>query len=320
MLMYIDFPSWIKPEIVSFLPIRWYAVMYIVAFFITYLVFRHELNKEGDLSISKDDQESLFLWMIVFLLLFARLFSVFFYSNGLYYLTHPHLIFWPFEGGTFVGLPGMSYHGGALGAFLGGYIFCKRKKLPFFRIADLVVLGIPLGYTFGRIGNFINMELYGKVSALPFAVVFPDAPLFSTTHSWVREIADNLGIEYKVGELINLPRHPSQLYEALFEGVVLFFVLLLLYRYVIKRKSKADGSLLSFYLIGYGIARFFIEYCRQPDVDIGYVLEFGKKSSNIALFESFLSFSKGQVFCFIMIIGGIVLYILCNKGILYDNK
>ena len=314
MALFINFPSWIKPEIFSFLPIRWYAVMYLVAFFITFVIFRYQIKRNNELTLTRDDSETLFLWTIVGLLFFARLFSVLFYSDAQYYLTHPHMIFWPFRDGVFVGLPGMSYHGGVIGALLGAFLYCKRKSLPFLRVVDLIVAGIPLGYTFGRLGNFINMELYGRVSTLPWAMVFPTAPSFSSSKLWVREIADKLNIAYTPGDLINLPRHPSQLYEALFEGIVLFLILWFIIRPWMIKKHKAPGTMLSSYLVGYGVFRFLIEYCRQPDSDIGYVLAWGEKSSNIALFESFLNISKGQIFCLAMILGGIILYIICNKG------
>jgi prolipoprotein diacylglyceryl transferase len=320
MALFLNYPSWIKPEVVPFLPIRWYAVMYLVAFFIAYLLFKKQLKTETEITVSADDAESLFLWVIVGLLIGARLFSVLFYNDAAYYITHFWLIFWPFDNGRFVGLPGMSYHGGLFGGILGGLIYSRRKKLPFLRLTDMIVASVPLGYTFGRLGNFINGELYGRVSTLPFAMVFPDAPYFSTSNLWVRNIADSLGIAYKAGDLINLPRHPSQLYEALFEGVVLFFVLWFVIKPLIRKHKWADGTMLGSYLIGYGLVRFFIEYCRQPDSDIGYVLACGRESNNIALFQSFLNISKGQIFCLLMIICGIAVLILCNKGCFDGNK
>ena len=107
--------------------------------------------------------------------------------------------------------------------------------------------------------------------------------------------------------MINLPRHPSQLYEALFEGVVLFLILWFVIRPWKLKKRLPDGTVFSFYLMGYGLFRFFIEYCRQPDADIGYVIALGDKSDNIALFQSFLNISKGQIFCLIMIAAGALL-------------
>ena len=314
MFLFIEYPSWIKPEVVSFLPIRWYAVMYIVAFAIAYALFSYQVKRDKRASVlTMDEWQNLFLCGIVGLLIGARLFSVLFYSDGFYYLTHPHLIFWPFRNGVFVGLPGMSYHGGVVGAIVGGYLYLRRKKVSLLYASDLIVAGIPLGYTFGRLGNFINGELYGRVTEVPWGVIFPDAPSFSTELSWVREVANHVGLSYTQGGYLNLPRHPSQLYEAFFEGIVLFLILWFVMRPLIKKYSLKDGTMLSAYLFGYGFFRFFIEYCRQPDADIGYVIALGKESDNIAVFQSFFNISKGQVFCFLMMVVAIILYIVVNR-------
>ena len=304
---FIEFPQWISPYVINGLPIRWYAVMYLVAFAIAYALFRYQCKHDDYLRMSSDESQTFFFYGILFLLLFARLFSVLFYSDGLYYITHPWMIFWPFRNGQFVGLPGMSYHGGVVGALVGGIIFCHFYKQKLLRITDTVVAGIPLGYTFGRLGNFINAELYGRVTTVPWGMVFPTAPSFSTTEEWVRNVADKTGIEYVLGDMVNLPRHPSQLYEALFEGIVLFLILWFVIRPWKLMKKLPDGTVFSFYLMGYGIFRFFIEYCRQPDADIGYVIALGERSDNIALFQSFLNISKGQVFCLLMIAAGLLL-------------
>ncbi len=313
MSLYINYPSWIDPYVVSFLPVRWYAVMYIVAFAIAYLLYEYQVRKENCRDLDKDGRQSLFLWAVVGLLLGAHLFSVFFYSDASFYLTQPWLIFWPFRNGKFTGLPGMSYHGGVAGALIGGFLYSRMKKFSFLKQVDYIVAGIPLGYTFGRMGNFINAELYGRVSTLPWAVVFPGAPSFSTSEAWVRNAADKCGIDYFPGEMINLPRHPSQLYEALFEGIVLFLILWFICRPLIRKYALKPGSMLSFYIFGYGFFRFFIEYCRQPDANIGYVIALGKESGNIAVFQSFLNISKGQVFCLIMMVSALMLFFIVNR-------
>ena len=305
--LFVAFPSWIDPYVIDGLPVRWYALMYIIAFSIAYILFRYQCRNDGLLRMSSDDSQTFFFIAILFLLIFARLFSVFFYSDGIFYLTHPWLIFWPFRNGHFVGLPGMSYHGGVVGALIGGLIYCHFHKEKLLRLTDTVVAGIPLGYTFGRLGNFLNAELYGRVTEVPWGMVFPTAPGFSSSEPWVREVADRVGIEYVLGDIINLPRHPSQLYEALFEGIVLFLILWFIIRPWKLRKNLPDGTVFSFYLIGYGVFRFAIEYCRQPDADIGYVIALGESSDNIALFQSLLNISKGQVFCFLMIVAGLLL-------------
>jgi phosphatidylglycerol:prolipoprotein diacylglycerol transferase len=240
------------------------------------------------------------------------LFSVLVYDGTWYYWTHPWLIFWPFSQGSFVGLPGMSYHGGLVGAVVGAWVFKRRNKMDFFHLADTVCYAVPLGYTFGRLGNFINGELFGRVSTRSWAMVFPDASRFSTNYAWVRKLADTLSIPYTQGQLLNLPRHPSQLYEALFEGVVLFLFLWFVVRP--KRTRQPYGFGFSMYLIGYGSIRFILEYFRSPDENIGYVLALGKEHDNIALFQSFFNFSMGQVFCLAMVLFGLCfLFVLKHR-------
>lgn len=301
------------PYVVSFLPIRWYAVMYIVAFAIAYGLYLYQLKKDRVRDVDEETSQMLFIWGVVGLLIGAHLFSILFYSDTGYYLTHPWLIFWPFRDGMFVGLPGMSYHGGVVGALVAGFIYARHKRMDFLKYVDYIVSGIPLGYTFGRLGNFINGELYGRVTTKPWGMVFPQAPGFSTTQEWVRSVADEIGMQYTAGDIINLPRHPSQLYEAFFEGIVLFLIIWFICRPLIRKHSLASGSNLAFYLFGYGFFRFFIEYCRQPDANIGYVIRLGRESDNIALFQSFLNISKGQVFCILMMIAALVLFFIVNR-------
>ncbi len=320
MPLYIDYPSWLDPYVVSFLPIRWYAVMYIVAFAVAWLLYRWQLKRDPGPGISKEESENLFIWAVIGLLIGARLFSVFFYSDGWYYLTHPWMIFWPFRDGRFVGLPGMSYHGGVVGALVAGWIYARRRKFNFLRQVDLIVTGIPLGYTFGRLGNFINGELYGRVTSVPWGMIFPTAPSFDSSLPWVQEVASRVGMDIAGQAYVNLPRHPSQLYEALFEGLVLFLVLWFICRPLIRRKSLKPGSMLSFYVFGYGFVRFLIEYCRQPDADIGYVMALGAESDNIAVFQSFLNISQGQVFCLLMMAAAIVFFIYINRRKAYVGK
>ena len=324
MQMYVDFPSWISPFVVPFLPIRWYALMYLVAFTIAYLLFRYQC-KHGELNgMSADDSLSLFCYSIGFLIIGARVFSTLFYDGTWYYWTHPWMIFWPFRNGQFIGLPGMSYHGGVVGAIFGGWLFARRHNYKLIDLADHAIAGIPLGYTFGRLGNFINGELWGRVSTSSIAMVFPDAPRYSTELGWVREVADKIGMEYTQGSILNLPRHPSQLYEALFEGVVLWLVLWFIIRPIAKRRKDKNGPgiISGAYFIGYGLARFIIEYFREPDSQIGFVISLGKETEPLALFKSFLNISLGQIFCLLMIIGGIalIIYAMKSKPVTYGNK
>jgi phosphatidylglycerol:prolipoprotein diacylglycerol transferase len=146
--------------------------------------------------------------------------------------------------------------------------YCRRSRIAFRDAADLFVPGIPLGYTFGRIGNFINNELYGRATQSAIGMYFPDAPG-------------------------NSLRHPTQLYEAFFEGIFLFILL-----WFVGRVKLPRGTMIAAYVFGYGFVRFFIEFFREPDAQLGFV---------------FLGFTMGQVLCFAMICGGILLFILQKK-------
>lgn len=316
MSLFINYPSWISPYVIKGLPIRWYAVMYVFAFATAYILFMGLLKEKENRDIKKESAEDLFIYCVIGLLIGARLGSCLFYDDALYYLSHPWLVFWPFRNGEFVGLPGMSYHGGVIGAIVAGLIYTKVKKISFLRFADLITSAIPFAYTWGRLGNFINGELYGRVTTSRMGMVFPTAERFSTTHQWVRSVADTVGIVYSPGDYVNLPRWPSQLFEAFFEGIVLGIVIWFVVRKIKKKRNMADGTILASYLMGYGLIRFILEYFRQPDSDIGYVIG---HSSNIYLFESFLNISKGQVFCLLMIIGGLAL-LLCVNLIAKRNR
>ena len=316
MSLFINYPSWISPYVIKGLPIRWYAVMYVFAFATAYILFMGLLKEKENRDIKKESAEDLFIYCVIGLLIGARLGSCLFYDDALYYLSHPWLIFWPFRNGEFVGLPGMSYHGGVIGAIVAGLIYTKVKKISFLRFADLITSAIPFAYTWGRLGNFINGELYGRVTTSRMGMVFPTAERFSTTHQWVRSVADTVGIVYSPGDYVNLPRWPSQLFEAFIEGIVLGIIIWFVVRKIKKKRNMADGTILASYLMGYGLIRFILEYFRQPDSDIGYVIG---HSSNIYLFESVLNISKGQVFCLLMVIGGLAL-LLCVNLIAKRNR
>ena len=316
MSLFINYPSWISPYVIKGLPIRWYAVMYVFAFVTAYILFMGLLKEKENRDIKKESAEDLFIYCVIGLLIGARLGSCLFYDDALYYLSHPWLVFWPFRNGEFVGLPGMSYHGGVIGAIVAGLIYTKVKKISFLRFADLITSAIPFAYTWGRLGNFINGELYGRVTTSRMGMVFPTAERFSTTHQWVRSVADTVGIVYSPGDYVNLPRWPSQLFESFFEGIVLGIIIWFVVRMIKKKRNMADGTILASYLMGYGLIRFILEYFRQPDSDIGYVIG---HSSNIYLFESVLNISKGQVFCLLMVIGGLAL-LLCVNLIAKRNR
>jgi len=306
MLLSIPYPSWLKPEIIPGLWVRWYGLMYIFAFATAYFVYRRQV-KERNYPMTEDDLTNLFVFGIMGLIAGARIFSVLVYYPDKKYIFMPWLIFWPFEDGKFTGLQGMSYHGGAAGGLIAVIIFTKVKKFDLREIADMFVASIPLGYTFGRIGNFINAELYGRVTASPLGMIFPGAKEYSVTESWVREIMEKTGMAVN-GFTVNLPRHPSQLYEALFEGIVLWAFI-----WFFRNRKPFKGFLLGLYFTGYGVVRFIIEYFREPDSHLGYRIEFVKSTLPQAYAHPLLSFSTGQILCFLMALGGVIWLIIASR-------
>lgn len=260
-------PARINPNLFEFgaFQIRYYSLMYLVAFALTYLLVTFRIKKEN-YRYTPEMIQDCFVWCILGLIIGARLGYVLFY-NFSYYLGHPLEIFLPFDfsnGIRFVGISGMSYHGGAIGVVIASLVFCRRRRIDFWRLADLFAPAIPLGYTFGRIGNFVNGELYGRVTTVAWGMIFPRDPYQAL-------------------------RHPSQLYEAFFEGLVLFAVL-----WMIRKKSPFDGFLLSLYLMGYGLVRFFIEFYREPDAHLGVI---------------WVSMTTGQLLCLSMIATGAAIMI-----------
>ncbi len=301
MLLYVYFPEGLKPEIIPGLPVRWYGLMYLLAFFVTWLLFQRQIREEG-LKVSDDDASSLFFALILGLILGARLFSALIYDTSGIYWRKPWLIFWPFSNGRFTGLQGMSYHGGFIGCCIGGTIWTKKHKQNALAWADTAAAAIPLGYTFGRLGNFLNGELYGRITTSPIGMIFPSVPLydcFPAHENWVKTFAEQVGITIQEGaQYVNLPRHPSQLYEALFEGVILWIII-----WSVRNKKPFNGFLLCLYSIGYGVVRFGIEYFRQPDYELGFRL--GSTDTPIYLNQSWTNISTGQILCFIMIAAGL---------------
>ncbi|AAC65817.1 prolipoprotein diacylglyceryl transferase [Treponema pallidum] len=312
-MLSIVYPSWIRPEIIPSFPyFRWYGFMYVVAFSIAYILFRYqvrrgELDKWSRVSepVTQDDIMSFFTWTILGILIGARVFSTMVYEVDLLYMRKPWLIFWPFslQTGEWVGLRGMSYHGGLIGALVGGGLWTQSHGRSFLAWADVAAASTPLGYTFGRIGNFLNAELYGRITDIPIGMIFPNVPLsdmFPASEPWVREFAQRVGIHVQEGaRLVNLPRHPSQIYEAFFEGIVLWCIL-----WCARRVKTYNGFLVCLYVVGYGVFRFFIEYFRQPDAHLGYRFS-ATQSSPIYLFQSWSDVSTGQILCVLMILAGL---------------
>jgi len=306
MFLSISFPAWLKPEIIPGLPVRWYGLMYIFAFVTAFIINRIQI-KERRFPMTDDDLSGLFCWVILGLILGARIFSTLIYDTSDIYRRQPWLIFWPFQNGQFTGLQGMSYHGGAFGGLLAGIIYTKVKRFEFREVTDMLTTGIALGYTFGRLGNFINQELYGRATSAPWGMIFPNATALPAGEAWVQEIAGKAGIEI-TGALVNLPRHPSQLYEALFEGIALWAIM-----WVLRNRKPFKGFLMGIYFLGYGFFRFIIEYFREPDAHLGYRIEFVRTSLPTAYAHPLFSFSTGQVLCFWMMVFGVVWLIITSR-------
>jgi phosphatidylglycerol:prolipoprotein diacylglycerol transferase len=308
MLLAVDFPSWLSPEVIPGLPIRWYGVMYIVAFGIAYLLYRRQV-RERNFPMTADNLSGLFFAGILGLVLGARIFAAIVYETSDIYRRQPWLIFWPFRNGQFTGLQGMSYHGGVIGGAIGFITYSLVKKFDIREIGDMFAASIPLGYTFGRLGNFINAELYGRVTTRPWGMIFPNAQRFSAREGWALEIAEKTGVPVPGADaLLNLPRHPSQLYEAFFEGIVLWLVI-----WLVRKKNPFKGFLTGLYVFGYGIIRFCLEYLREPDADLGYRIELVRNSIPPALFSSFFNFTTGQILSFVMILSAVIWWLVASR-------
>jgi phosphatidylglycerol---prolipoprotein diacylglyceryl transferase len=250
----IQYPQ-IDPEILRIGPvaIRWYGMMYLLGFLASWYLVRYQIKKLK-LDLGPEFVETLYSYILIGLLLGARLGEVIFY-NPVYYFENPLEIFAIWKGG-------MSFHGGLIGAVSAGIFCCRKAKVDSLLVADLVIVTAPIGLGLGRIANFINAELVGRVTDVPWAMIFP-------------------------GEA--LPRHPSQLYEFLLEGVLLLTILWLI------RGRVRRGMVTALFLILYGVFRSFVELFREPDAQLGF-------------FFGFLT--MGQILSAIMIIAGILVYII----------
>jgi len=309
MIGYVEFPTWLRPEIIPGLPIRWYGLMYLVAFALTYRLFLHLAVKRDELQTNRDTVLNLFFWGIVGVLLGGRLFSVLIYDPTGFYARNPLQIVFPFQrvdgALRFIGLQGMAYHGGLVGAVVAVVVYCRVKRLPVLQVMDLLAASAPLGYTFGRLGNFINGELFGRITSSPIGIIFPGAQEYPASEPWVREVAEEAGLPIAEGAaLVNLPRYPSQLFEAFFEGVFLWALLW----FVFRRNRPFPGFLLAMYIIGYGVARFAVEYLREPDEGMGFPLAF-VPVANPAQF-SLWNFTTGQLLSAAMIVCGMAMLML----------
>lgn len=261
---FLQFPV-IDPIIFSIGPValRWYGMMYLVGFLGAMFIANKAADKSGG-EWTRDQVSDLLFYGFLGVILGGRIGYVLFYQFD-YFLTEPLYLFKIWTGG-------MSFHGGLLGVTAAVYLFARKVNKSFLRVGDFVVPLVPIGLGMGRLGNFINAELWGRQTDVPWAMVFPTDPL-------------------------QLPRHPSQLYEFFLEGVVLFIIL-----YIVTRKPRNLGLASGIFLIGYGVFRSIIEFYREPDAHLGLYLSF---------------ISKGQILSVPMILAGILIIYL---GYLIEEK
>ena len=214
--------------------IRWYALAYIAGILLgmLYIAF---LDRKTPKTLSKALQEDIVLWAVIGIILGGRLGYVAFYNLS-YFMHEPLAILRVWEGG-------MSFHGGLIGLILAIYLLCRKHNQPFLPVMDLISCAAPIGLLFGRIANFINGELYGRITDSPIGVIFPNAG--------------------------SMPRHPSQLYEAALEGLLLFILLAILTTYT--KVQQFPGVLSGIFLLGYSLARMVAEQFREPDAHIGFL-------------------------------------------------
>ena len=237
--------------------ISWYSLAYFSCVMYS-MYFAIWVNKKQNLGFEQKFLEDFFGWALIGAIVFARLFYVFFYGWE-FYKNDLVGIFRTWEGG-------LSFHGGLFGVGVAGFLFCKKHTVDFIKAIDLGVAGVPVGLFFGRIANFINGELYGRSTDAKLGMIFPY-------------------------DSLQVLRHPSQLYEAFFEGFVLYFVM---HHLLLKcNKIENRGFLTAFFCIYYGVVRFFIEFFREPDMQVGYVLKY---------------FSMGQVLSVALVVFGFLFY------------
>jgi len=240
------------------LQFRWYGLMYVIGFLFSYFIIRNEARRRN-LALDNEAVADLIFCLALGVVAGGRLGYVLFYDLGSY-LANPLRIFAIWQGG-------MSFHGGLIGVAVAALWYARRFQLSYLQLADLAALAAPVGLGLGRIGNFINGELFGRPTTMPWGMIFPDGG--------------------------PLPRHPSQLYEAFLEGIVLFFLV----RWT-SRRYQAPGTAMAAFLCGYGLFRFVVELFRQPDSQLGLYFNF---------------FSMGQLLSLPIYLAGGVLLIMLNR-------
>ena len=250
----------------GFLQIRWYSISYILGILMGWAYARtliRKMAKQQNYSyITHQNIDDSIVYLILGIIIGGRLGYVLFYNFNYYLINFVEIIM--------IWKGGMSFHGGLIGVIISLYVYTKRKQINFLRVADIIACVAPIGIFFGRIANFINGELYGKITNLPWAIYFPYA-----------------------GEL---PRHPSQIYEALLEGIVLFA--LINFFALKKRGLLRPGYISSIFIIFYSIFRIFSELFREPDQHLGYI---------------YYSLSTGMILSIFMLFCGFIILLKVKK-------
>ena len=252
----------------GFFQIKWYSIAYIIGIILGWIyaikiIKKTSGNNYSYKPINKSDFDDLILYLIIGIIIGGRIGYIIFY-NLEYYSENFLEIFKVWKGG-------MSFHGGLLGVVISAFIFAKKRNTIFYKYTDIICCVAPIGIFLGRIANFINGELFGKVSTLPWAVIFPNGG--------------------------NVPRHPSQIYEAILEGIVLF--VLINYFALNKKKLYKPGFISGIFLILYSVLRIISENFREPDVQLGYLLNY---------------FSLGILLSLITLIAGIIIILSIKKN------
>jgi phosphatidylglycerol---prolipoprotein diacylglyceryl transferase len=248
----------------GFLVIRWYSLAYVAGILIGWWLGKKIIIKKFQNStqrINLKEFDDLISYIIISLIIGGRLGYIIFY-NFKYYVLNPLDIVKIWEGG-------MSFHGALVGIIIGTYLFSVKRKLPPLILLDIIAYVAPIGIFFGRVANFINGELVGKTTNVSWGVIFPAIDM--------------------------LPRHPSQLYEAFLEGIILFLILTI---FILKKNYKI-GTCSYLFLIGYSFFRIISEYFREPDAQIGYL---------------FNLFSMGTFLSFLMMLAGIIFFAFIKKN------
>lgn len=259
----LQFPD-IDPVIISIGPIDiyWYSLAYVTGILIGWYYCDQLIRRHYATEITSKNLDDFISWLVISIIIGGRLGYVLFY-DPVKYFSEPLEIFKTYKGG-------MSFHGGMIGVIIASFAFCKKNKVNFFSLIDLLAVATPIALCLGRIANFINAELYGRVTSVPWAMIFPYSDM--------------------------MPRHPSQLYEAFLEGVILF--LILSYQVVYKSALKQLGLITGYFLSFYSIFRIMVECLREPDEKLGYFAQY---------------FTMGQLLSLPMLLMGVFFVLKAKK-------